>query len=58
MVAFINKFKKLEKSMAPQRNNNNLNINIEIQQTKISPVNNDKKGFSNTKPNLEDEIMK
>ena len=56
IVAFINKFNKLEKSIAP--NNNNLNINMEVQQTKINPVNNDEKAFSNTKPKLEDEIMK
>ena len=55
IVAFINKHKKLEKSMEPERNNN---INMEVQQTKINPVNNDEKAFSNTKPNLEDEIMK
>ena len=58
IIAFINKFKKLEKYIARERNNNNLNINMEAQQSKINPDNNDEKVFSNTKPNLEDEIMK
>ena len=31
---------------------------MEVQQTKINSFNNDEKGFSNTKPKLEDEIMK
>jgi hypothetical protein len=58
IIAFINKFKKFEKYIARERNNNNLNINMEAQQSKINPDNNDEKVFSNTKPNLEDEIMK
>ena len=31
---------------------------MEVQQTKINSFNNDEKGFINTKPKLEDEIMK